>query len=88
MGSKTCIGIIGLMVTVIMGLSGYFVGANAEQNIEIDKKANCIRVAKIEKEQEKKHDRIDRKFDMVINQMSATNLRLERIATQLEERTK
>ena len=87
MGSKTCIGIIGIMVTVIMGLSGYFVGANAEQDRAIEKKAERKELIELEEDQEKAHDKIDIKFDRVLIQITETNLRLQTISTQLEERT-
>ncbi len=87
MGSKTCIGIIGIMVTVIMGLSGYFVGANAEQDRAIEKKAEKKELVELEEDQEKAHDKIDLKFDKLIDKMAITNERLSTIATKLEERT-
>jgi len=78
-----------ICVCIIIGgsFSGSIYAVNADQNIEIDKKAYCKDVTSFMKIQEKINDKNDLKFGKVIGQMTATNLKLERIATKLEERT-
>jgi hypothetical protein len=88
MGSKVCIAAVAIMVTVVIALSGYFVGANADQDTAISKKVENKEFKEFKYIQEKEHDKIDAKFDRVIDQMALTNVRLGEIATKLEERTR
>jgi len=79
--------VICICVIIGGGFSTTVYRVNAEQNEEINKKAGCEDVKRFVKYQEKINDKNDLKFKDVVDQMAALNVRFERIATQLEERT-
>jgi hypothetical protein len=73
--------IIALCLLLASGFSGTIYTAFAQQS-------NTKEIVEMKIQEEKKHEKIDKKFAEWLAAAAATNLRLERIATQLEERTK
>ena len=85
------------VVIIVFAIAGSFSATvwrvNAQQNEEMGTKADETRVSQLEKNQEKINDKNDERFREVMNAVgevtknyNTTNLKLERIATQLEER--
>jgi hypothetical protein len=73
--------IIALCLILAGGFGGNIYTAFAQQS-------NKDAIVEIKAQREKDHEKYDKKFAEFLAAAAATNLRLERIATQLEERTK
>ena len=68
------------VIILVMSIGGAFFTANAQQNKNVDNKTKEIKVA-----QEKKNEKYDEKFEKVIDAITKTNLKLERVVALLEK---
>ena len=72
----------------IFGCCAYYLNASdIKLDCKIEDRVKIVAFEDYKLHQEKKDDKVDTKFDKVLDGMNIMNTRLERVAVKLEERT-